>query len=358
MQEDEDDMPIRSVMRQGLKRAVITGGLEFAHLAGRAGLMASARGMGAIFTLHHVRPRTPQAFDPNAHLEITPDFLDAAIEHLKDEGYQFVALADMPARLAIARAGERFAAFTLDDGYRNNAVHAQPVFTRHKVPFTVFVAPGLAGKTHGIWWETLTDLLRAVPHLEFDFGSGPVILPLATPFQKQAAYNRFVRFIQSDMDEATAIARLDTAAKAHGIDPLTITERLVMREPELKSLVLNPLASIGGHTVSHRALARLSDEEARREMDQSAERIAAITGQRPETFAYPYGDRAAVSPREHRLARELGFRVAVTTEPGTILPRSFDSPTALPRISLNGLYQKPKYVGALASGIPFRLMRR
>ena len=95
-------MPIRSVMRQGLKRAVITGGLEFAHLAERVGLMASARGMGAIFTLHHVRPKTPQSFDPNAHLEITPEFLDAAIGHLTEEGYQFVALADMPARLAIA----------------------------------------------------------------------------------------------------------------------------------------------------------------------------------------------------------------------------------------------------------------
>ena len=358
MQEDTDDMPIRGVMRQGLKHAVITGGLEFAHLAGRAGLMASARGMGAIFTLHHVRPKVQQTFDPNAHLEITPEFLEAAIEHLKEEGYQFVALADMPARLAIARDGERFAAFTLDDGYRNNALHAQPVFTRHRVPFTVFVSPGLACKTHSIWWETLTDLLRAVPHLEFDFGSGPITLPLATLFQKQAAYSRFTRFIQSEMDEAAAVERLDAAARAHGIDPLMITERLVMREPELKSLVLNPLASIGGHTVSHRALARLGDEDARREMEESLERIAAITGQRPETFAYPYGDRAAVSPREHRLAQELGLRVAVTTEPGTILPRSFDTPTALPRISLNGLYQKPKYVGALASGIPFRLMRR
>ena len=358
MREDEKDMPIRNAMRQGLKRAVITGGLEFAHLAERVGLMASARGMGAIFTLHHVRPKTPQTFDPNAHLEITPEFLDVAIGHLAEEGYQFVALADMPARLAIARAGERFAAFTLDDGYRNNAVHAQPVFTRHKVPFTVFVSPGFACKTHGIWWETLTELLRALPHLEFDFGSGPVTLPLATPAMKQAAYVRFARFIQSDMAEDAAIEKLDAAAKAHGIDPLMLTERLVMREPELKSLVLNPLATIGAHTVSHRMLARLSDEEARREMDESAERIAAMIGHRPETFAYPYGDRPAVSPREHQLAKDLGFRVAVTTEPGTLSARSFDAPTTLPRISLNGLYQKPKYVGALASGIPFKLMRR
>lgn len=350
-------MPIRNVMRQGLKRAVITGGLEFAHLAERVGLMASARGMGAIFTLHHVRPKVPHEFDPNAHLEITPEFLSAAIEHLQEEGYQFVALADMPARLAIARAGERFAAFTLDDGYRNNALHAQPVFTQHRVPFTVFVSPGFSCKTHGIWWETLAELLRSAPHLEFDFGSGPVTLPLATPFQKQAAFTRFTRFIQVETDEAEAVARLDAIAKAHGIDPLMITERLVMREPELKSLALNPLASIGGHTVSHRALARLSDTEARREMDEAADRIAAIVGSRPETFAYPYGDRASVSPREHRLAAELGFRVAVTTDPGTLSARSFDTPTVLPRISLNGLYQKPKYVGALASGIPFRLMR-
>ncbi|MCJ8053160.1 polysaccharide deacetylase family protein [Shinella curvata] len=350
-------MPIRSVMRQGLKRAVITGGLEVAHLAERAGLMASARGMGAIFTLHHVRPKMPQVFDPNAHLEITPEFLDAAIGHLTEEGYQFVPLADMPARLAIARPGERFAAFTLDDGYRNNAVHAQPVFTRHKVPFTVFVAPGFACKTHGIWWETLTELLRVAPHLDFDFGSGAVTLPLATPFQKQAAYERFAQFIHTHAEESAAIERLDASARAHGVDPLMITERLVMREPELKSLVLNPFATIGAHTVSHRALARLSDAEARREMDESAERIAAITGRRPDTFAYPYGNRAAVSPREHQLAKDLGFRVAVLTDPGTLSARSFDTPAALPRISLNGLYQKPKYVGALASGIPFRLMR-
>ncbi|WP_254690509.1 polysaccharide deacetylase family protein [Shinella daejeonensis] len=349
-------MPIRKAMQQGLKRAVITGGLEAARLVERAGLMTAARGMGAIFTLHHVRPRTSQAFDPNAHLEITPEFLDAAIGQLAEAGYRFVPLAEMPAHIAIARAGERFAAFTLDDGYRNNAIHAQPVFTRRKVPFTVFATKDFSQGTRSIWWETLAALLRTAPVLDFDFGDGPVRLPLATNLQKQAAFARLAAFVLSGEDEARAVARLDAAACRHGVDPLALTGQLVMTETELKSLARNPLAAIGGHGVSHRSLARLDDTQARREMAESAEWIGHITGQPPESFAYPYGDRAAVSSRELRLARDLGYRVAVTTRPGTLVPRSFDAPAALPRISLNGLYQKRRYVAALASGIPFRLI--
>lgn len=348
---------LQNVMRRSLKRAAITGGLELSNLAGRAGLLASARGRGAIFTLHHVRPKVEQSFDPNAHLEITPEFLDETIRFLAAEGYQFVALHHLAARMAIARPEERFAAFTLDDGYRNNALHAQPIFTEHRVPFTVFVTGGFACRTHSIWWETLTELLRTLPHLEFDFGSGPVTLPLATNRHKEAAFARFSAFIHSG-DETTAIKALDAVARVNGIDPLLITERLIMREPELKSLVLNPLATLGAHTISHRALARLDEHEAREEMQASAERLECITGIRPVAFAYPYGLRPTVSSREHRLADELGFAAAVTTDPGTLDARSFDTPMALPRISLNGLYQKRKYVSALASGIPFKLLRR
>jgi hypothetical protein len=54
---------------------------------------------------------------------------------------------------------------------------------------------------------------------------------------------------------------------------------------------------------------------------------------------------------------ELGLRIGVTTRPGVITSDMVGDMTALPRISFNGLYQKGRYVRALASGIPFRVMR-
>lgn len=340
------------MLRQAVKRTAITGGLKVAGLLHASGLMRAARGRGAIFTLHHVRPKQRRTFDPNAHLEITPEFLDTAITVLKRDGYRFVALDALPAHLA-SDDSQPVAIFTLDDGYRNNLDHAAPIFSRHGVPFTVFVAGGFIDRTHTLWWETLADLLERQSSLTLDLGTGEETLALASLQQKQTAFDRFAAFLHS-IDEATAIDRLNRTARASGIDAIGITAALTLDEAGLKTLVENPLASLGAHTISHRSITRLSDETASAEMDLSARRVEQITGHRPKSLAYPYGFATAVSPRDHRLANDLGFSTAVTTQPGTLSETV--NTAALPRISLNGHFQKAAYVSALASGIAFRLM--
>jgi peptidoglycan/xylan/chitin deacetylase (PgdA/CDA1 family) len=337
------------------KRIAISGGLEVANLLRAAGLMRGARGRGAIFTLHHVRPHEPSSFAPNAHLEITPEFLDAVLTRLKSDGYRFVSLAEVPALISGPTPDEPFAAFTLDDGYRNNLVYALPVFDRHEAPFTIFVAKGLVERTHTIWWETLTALLRREDRLSFDFGSGIETIDCAGDAEKHAAFARFARHIHAN-DETAAINAIDTLARFHGIDPAGIVEDLVMGAPELNLLDASPLASLGAHTVSHRAVARLSDAEVREEMAHSSDYVEAISGRRPGAFAYPYGTREAVTQQQAVIARDLGFALAVTTQPGVIGQQSMQRSTYLPRLSINGLYQKPRYVSGLASGIPLRLM--
>jgi peptidoglycan/xylan/chitin deacetylase (PgdA/CDA1 family) len=347
------DKGIGNELRNRLRHSLITAGLEASSMIDRMGLMRDAGGLGAVFTLHHVRPFTQRPFQPNRHLEISPEFLELAILRLKAEGYCFAALEELP-RLLDSKAAQRFAAFTLDDGNRNNVEYALPVFARHGVPFTVFVSQGLSERTHGMWWETLAELLGRQDHISFDFGGGVETIELVGAGRRQGAFDRFAAYINR-ADEATAVGKIDELARSHGINPLEIARSLIMHADELKTLAAHPLASLGAHTISHRALSRLSEAEAAEEMALSADYVAAISGGRPGAIAYPYGTMEAVSKREGRLASELGFAVGLTTRPGTIMPAMTSEMTMLPRLSLNGFFQKPRYVSALASGIPMRL---
>lgn len=338
------------------KRAAIQGGLEAVSLLARAGIMPAARGMGAIFTLHHVRPAKPKQFDPVAHLSITPEFLDASIRRLKAEGYVPVALDELASFLALPERPGPAMVFTLDDGYRDNDEHARPVFERHGVPYTIFVSGGFVDRTHSIWWETAEQLIAELDEFVFDFGAGEKVLPTRTMPEKYAAFDMLHKSL-SCTEQQDIIARLDAQAKNAGICPTGIVDREVMDEAELRAISARPLSQLGAHTIGHVNLAHSSEARMRDEIARSAARVEDITGKTPKTLAYPYGDRCAAGPREYAAAEELGFELAVTTNPGVLNERSSGSRFALPRISLNGYYQRGRYVDALASGIPFAFSR-
>jgi peptidoglycan/xylan/chitin deacetylase (PgdA/CDA1 family) len=345
--------PMQEAIKSHLKRAAIAGGLEAASVLKSLGLMRSASGIGVIFTLHHVRPYKAKSFEPNRHLEITPEFLDQAIRRLKGEGYVFLPLDAVPARIASTETQPRFAVFTLDDGNRNNVEHALPVFARHSVPFTIFVSQGFSERTHGMWWETLGDVLGRLERLTFDFGDGSETFDLRKPGLRQKVYDRFAAYVHGS-DEAQAVAAIDELAREHRLEPLEIVRSLIMDRDELKQIADHPLASLGAHTVSHRAVGRLTEAEAAAEMALSANYVSIVTGAPPAAIAFPYGTDIASSQREARLVGELGFTTGLSTRPGVI--RSGMTASLLPRLSLNGFYQKPRYASALASGIPMRLM--
>ena len=340
-------------MKATIKRAVITGGLETIAQARLGRLAPSAAGRGIVFTLHHVRPHGPHAAGPGALLSITPDFLDAAIGTAVARGYRPVALAEMTALIAGPDDGRRYAAFTLDDGLRDNIEHAAPVFRRRGVPYTLFVARGLVERTHTMWWETVEALvLDAHGPLEFDFGDGAERLPLDTARRRQRAFDRFAAFVERGEEEA-AVAAIDAFAAGHGVDARAIVEREVADGDALASLRDDPLARLGAHTVSHRNLARLAPDELAGEIEASVDAVRGWSAREVVSIAYPYGWSRACGAREALAARAAGLRIGVTTRPGVLRGAGEDDPMLLPRVSLNGLYQKPRYVEALMTGLPF-----
>jgi peptidoglycan/xylan/chitin deacetylase (PgdA/CDA1 family) len=338
-----------------IKRGAIQIGLEAVALPGIGQVFHSNAGRGIIFTLHHVRPQRKIDYEPNAVLSITPRFLEMAIDAATECGLVPVPLSDLPRLLSETADTRRFVCFTLDDGYRDNVEFAAPIFRKYRVPYTIFVTSGFVHRTQTMWWETAEVLTREVPSFKLDLGSRTETLRCETRRQKFEAFHRLTTIVHT-FNEDDAVASIDLAARANGIDPVSIVDHLILDSKELRELSKDPLAQIGAHTVSHVNLRRVSTERLRFELLSSAGAIEECTGQYPEALAYPYGWFPAVSDRETQMARELGFSVAVTTWPGMLSTRSLETPTRLNRVSLNGYYQKKRYVKALITGIPFRVM--
>ncbi|WP_421404169.1 polysaccharide deacetylase family protein [Agrobacterium fabrum] len=344
------------LVKRFVKYGAIRAGLEVSSIPAVRSAFPSLAGRGVIFTLHHVRPgQAVSAFAPNVQLSVTPQFLEEAIKAALESGLVPVHLHDLPALLADTSEVRSFCAFTLDDGYRNNAEHAAPIFRKYAVPYTIFITPGFVERSRSVWWETAAALTKKVTSFEFDFGAGPERVECATPSQKVEAFARLENFVQESAEDE-AVGKIERVARQHGIDPIAIVDELVMDAVELRTLSDDPLVHFGAHTMTHVNMRKIDAARLAHEIEESTRRVEAYVGKRPQSFSYPYGWVRAVGEREAKAVSDAGFSVAVTTQAGVLGPHSLEKPAQLPRVSLNGRFQKKRFVKALISGLPFRFI--
>jgi peptidoglycan/xylan/chitin deacetylase (PgdA/CDA1 family) len=330
------------------------------HFSGADSLMAPlTRGIGAIFVLHHVRPKAPERYAPSRILTVSPQFLDAAIRQVRGTGFEIVSLDAAHFRLIEGEYRTPFVCFTFADGYRDAIEHAYPVFKRHDVPFAVYVPTDYADGRGDLWWLALEQVIVSLTAINVKIDGVPRRFSCATPNEKDAAYVTLYRWLRS-IGDTDARASVQELCAGIGFDPAALCAETMLSWPEIRTLAADPLVTIGAHTRRHYALAKLSYAEAHAEIEESVRRIARETGKPCRHFSFPYGDAQSAGPREFAITRELGLKTAVTGRKGLIYARDAAQPTALPSVSLDGDYQKARYVKVLLSGAPFslRLMHR
>jgi peptidoglycan/xylan/chitin deacetylase (PgdA/CDA1 family) len=330
--------------------------LSAMHYSGASNLLAPlTAGAGAIFMLHQVGPDVPDAFSPNRILKITPTFLEQTINQCRSAGFDLISLDEVAARLAQPdRSGRPFVAFTLDDAYRDNLVHAAPVFRRNGVPFAVYAPTDYIDGNGDLWWLALEKAIARLARVVCEINGDLVDMPCATVAEKDAAYHEIYWRLRK-IDETVARTAVGDLCRQAALDLSTLCRDLVLNWDELRELAADPLATIGGHTVRHYALSKLGAKAARHEMAASVARLEAELGRPVRHFSYPFGDVCSAGPREFDVAREMGFLTAVTTIKGLVHARHRTKMTASPRVSLNGDYQDTRYTSTLLSGAPFAL---
>jgi peptidoglycan/xylan/chitin deacetylase (PgdA/CDA1 family) len=339
------------------KTALLKSSFELINRSGLGRLLSPAwGGVGVIFCLHHVIPGggLQQGFAPNSNLEITPEFLEQIIIGVKQQGYELVSMDAAVQRLASGqKLKQRFAIFTLDDGYRDNLQYAMPVFKKHNCPFTVYVTPRIADGTCELWWRGLEAVIAGATSVTF----GGLTLSTDSELQKWQAWQRFAPALQAmpEYEQRDYIAEL---ANQHTVDLHAICRKAAMTWDEIRLMAREPLATIGAHTLNHYNLLKLSADDARQQMSESGQRIAAELGQPIKHFAYPYGNKDAAGLREFEMAKAAGYHSAVVTRLGTVQSAHANHLQALPRVMVSGRYQKQRYIDALVSGVPGRLANK
>lgn len=307
-------------------------------------------GVGAILTLHHVRPPRPDRFQPNRLLEVTPRFFERVIRRLRRSGADLVSLDEMHRRMTERDFSRRFVCVTFDDGYRDTLQFAHPILKKYEVPYAVYVATSFADRVGEMWWLALEGVIAANDMIALRVDGRDRHYECGSVRQKRELFGEIYWWLRSlkTEDEIRQVVR-ELSAR-HRIDIAAFCADLCMTWQEIAGLAADPLVTIGAHTVNHVILAKVTETAVRAELDNSRAVIEAALGKRPEHLAYPVGDKTSAGPREFKIAADLGYKTAVTTRPGVIFKQHAGHLTALPRISLNGEFQRPRYAKVLVSG--------
>jgi peptidoglycan/xylan/chitin deacetylase (PgdA/CDA1 family) len=335
-----------------LKKTVVRTGLETLYFTGMHHWMRPlVGGVGAILTLHHVRPARPDAFQPNRLLEVTPEFLERLLRRLTRARIDVISLDEMHRRFIEDDFRRRFVCLTFDDGYKDFLRWAYPLLRKYKLPFALYIATSFPDRLGELWWIALEAVIAQNNRIGMVINGKDQYFECASVREKRELYAAVYRHLRGMRAEEELRRTVRDLCATYSIDIVSFCRELCMDWSEIVELAADPLCTIGAHTVNHMMLKKVtSDATVRAEMEMSRAVLEAALGKRPQHLAYPVGDPTSAGPREFRIAAELGFKTAVTTRPGVLFKAHLDYLTALPRVSVNGEFQQQRYLKVLMSG--------
>jgi peptidoglycan/xylan/chitin deacetylase (PgdA/CDA1 family) len=268
---------------------------------------AGPRARLSVFIFHRVLPR-PDPLFPN---EVDAVRFDRMLGWIGN-WFQVMPLDQAVRQLKARSLPSRAAAITFDDGYADNHTCALPILQRHGMTATFFIATGFLDGGR-MWNDTVIESIRACKRPLLDLS--PVGLG-QHDLQSLAGRQAAIAAVIGQIKYLPPAKRLEIThaltAQAEAQPP----DDLMMSASQVRALHQAGM-QIGAHTVTHPILARTDIETARVEMTRSRSALEQLLGERVGLFAYPNGRAGNDYLPEHaRLAQDLGFDAAVTTNWG------------------------------------------
>ena len=298
-------------MKDSLKKAIVYA-WEWLYLAGAfPGLQQKT----VIFMLH--RMATPDRLC-NGHSD---EFLNHALTYLSRKGYNFVSLEEVfnnirdggpPLKKAIA--------FTIDDGFIDQARIAAPIFIKHQCPVTIFLITGFVDNGSPPWDAFLKYVFYKMDNKQITvkLKSKYFTYKIDTSEERYNSMNDFRKkcknlsepeLMETLQHLATELGLENTCMPIAGFQALSWEDAVALE---------NFGISFSPHTISHAILSNYSDFRAHEEITGSWQRLVDNLKHPCPVFAYPNGHKKNFTMRDINYIKELGLLGAVTAEPGYV----------------------------------------
>ncbi len=292
------------------------------------------RGRAAILVLHRLTDRELGISGTD------PASLRRALAYLRRERYELLDLRELFRRLrqGVPIRGPAVA-FTMDDGYLEQASIAGDIFAAFDCPVTTFVATGFLDGALWFWWDQIEYIFTQTrrPTVELDLAGTSVRYVRKPVAAYQDAQQDFIARCKRMPEQAKLVAieqlatALDVEVPTH--PPLRYSP---MSWAQLRALESRGM-SFAPHSVTHPILSRTGDEQSEREMWESWERLRSEARSPVPIFAYPNGLADDYGAREIATLKRLRLTGAVAGTVGYPGGQDFahdaDRPFQVPRLA-------------------------
>lgn len=219
-----------------------------------------------------------------------------------------LSLNDALIQLEENRLPDNAICVTFDDGYADNEVYALPILQKWDIPATVFVSTGFLDG--GIMWnDAVIESVRLCGN-SLDLTSlGLGIYELHTNECRRKIAQEVLKKIKhkerNNRDKEVSIIASQALS--------SLPENLMMTTQQVVKMFRSGV-DIGGHTINHPILAKLSTQDAETEIIEGKKILESLIGSPIEYFAYPNGQPVQDYNADHiEIVKKCGFKAAVST---------------------------------------------
>ncbi len=239
--------------------------------------------------------------------------LIAQCQHIR-RNYRPVSMRQLAETfLAGGRLPNGALAITVDDGYHDFLLNAQPVFSMYGLPVTVFLVTDFVDGRQWAWWDRVRYMFAQTRRVSVQFAGDELNLE-----NNRDLTTRQVTEALKRMQHLELLSHLDVLQKRLEVE-------LPEQAPEAyKSLSWEDVRKLaatgvefGVHTKTHPILSKLTDvAQLHEEIAGSKERIEEVLQVPSLHFCYPNGTRDDYNEQTLAVVKQSGFATAVTAECG------------------------------------------